>query len=80
MRDIVERLQILTDTRAAAPATTREAGEEIKRLRNEIDRLRALVNAWIDAESVDGWHDEPECGCGAPLCSAADALRKAVGR
>lgn len=46
----------------------------------ELERLRALITAWADAETADGFHQEPECGCGAPLCTASAALRKAVGR
>ena len=46
----------------------------------EIERLRGLITEWADAEVADGFHDEPECGCGAPLCVASAALRKAVGR
>lgn len=47
---------------------------------SEIIRLRALITAWADAEVADGFHDEPDCDCGAPLCAASTALRKAVGR
>ena len=51
--------------------------DELLRRYNE---LRALITAWADAEVADGFHDEPDCNCGAPLCVASTALRKAVGR
>lgn len=57
-----------------------EALGEVTVLREEIERLRGLITEWADAEVADGFHDEPECGCGAPLCVASAALRKAVGR
>lgn len=73
MRDIVERLQILTEHRATAPATTREAAEEIERLRSQVDNLRSLINAWVDADDDD---DAPD----GMYHSAWLTLRKAVGR
>lgn len=56
------------------------SGEIFTDAADEIERLRALITAWADADAADGFHDEPECDCGAPLCVASAALRKAVGR
>ena len=44
---------------------------------DEIERLRALITEWADAD--DTWEGGP-CDCGGEYCSAAQALRKAVGR
>ena len=73
MRDIVERLQILTEHRSTAPATTREAAEEIERLRSRIEYLRSLITTWVDAD------DDPE-DIDGPYHAAWLALRKEVGR
>lgn len=70
MVDIVERLKILSEFRTVAPATTREAAEEIERLRSQIKQLHGLITAWADAD-----------GAPSPVYDAArNALRKAVGR
>lgn len=86
MRDIVERLRILSDSRSVAPATTREAAEEIERLRWQIDNLRALITAWADADdalvALFGTNAAWDTVNAAEKKSdaALDALRKAVGR
>jgi hypothetical protein len=47
---------------------------ETDELRGEIERLRALINQWADAE------DEADMIRGIDLYVAYEALRKAVGR
>ena len=44
---------------------------------HEIEELRALITIWADAD--DTWEGGP-CDCGGEYCTAAQALRKAVGR
>jgi hypothetical protein len=85
MVDIVERLRILSEFRTVAPATTREAAEEIERLRSQVDNLRSLITAWADA-SQQVLEDEDDCHWDSleisreVLLEAENALRKAVGR
>lgn len=49
---------------------------------DEIERLRALIAAWADAD--DKWDDlhlgEWRRDCTCNYCVAVDALRKAIGR
>lgn len=89
MVDIVERLKILSEFRTVAPATTREAAEEIERLRSRIDRLRALITAWADIQDEidDLWTSRSPDDFEYTLPDlekeereACDALRKAIGR
>ena len=74
MRDIVERLKILSEFRTIAPATTLEAADEIERLRSQIERYRSLIIEWADAEDYDDSQSEEA------YYSARQNLRKTVGR
>jgi len=50
------------------------AAETMRNAADEIERLRALITAWADAENA-AWGTE-----GGRLENACEALRKAVGR
>ena len=57
-----------------------EALKELKMLRLENRRLRGLITEWADAERTEFELSNKECGCDQRYCTAARALRKAVGR
>lgn len=77
MRDIVERLKILSEFRTVAPATTLEAADEIERLRSQVERYRSLIVEWVEAET--GMTGNPSDYRDRPS-EASKALRRAVGR
>ena len=53
------------------------ASDLIANAAHEIDRLRSLITAWADAD--DTW-EGGACDCDGEYCTAAQALRRAVGR
>lgn len=52
----------------------------VPRMTDELEKLRALVIAWCDADTEPYCLYEGDCGCWQPYCVAVRNLRKAVQR